>query len=190
MTKKSARRRSREMGAHYARFSTKRQNGCQGLSTERRASEFRSHVEASFDRMKGNRADLAWRRSDRPGSESLPFSRIIPSVLPRSADQAAGRNRAVAAYAIAVRLRDLAGNECTWRVGPSGKKAGLIVGSLIVEFWINDSGLYFRIDHIAGGAPLMSGYIDPKRRGQYDNGHLQVMSWRRGWERQLFEPIS
>lgn len=190
MTKKFARRRGQQMGSRHAGFWTQRQNSCQCLSTKPVASNFRFHVEKSFDGMRGNRPDLIWRRPDREKTVIPPCSSIIPFVIPRSADQAAGRNRAIAASAIAVRLRYLAGNECRWGVFPSGKMADLIVGSLVVGFWINNSGLYFRIDHIAGGAPLMSGYLDPKRRGEYDNGHLQVMSWRRGWERELFEPIS
>lgn len=106
------------------------------------------------------------------------------------ADQAACRNRKVAACAIAARLRHLAGQECFWTQSPTGPKAGLVVGDVFVCFWLNDSGLYFRVDDIAGGPPLMSGYIDPERGGTYDQGHLSIASWRRGWERQLFGPIS
>ncbi|MDO1559512.1 hypothetical protein Q0812_08740 [Brevundimonas sp. 2R-24] len=50
----------------------------------------------------------------------------------------------------------------------------------------HEAGVCFRIDGPQGGPPLMSGYIDPRRPGQYVGGKLHVMSWRRGWERALF----
>ena len=36
----------------------------------------------------------------------------------------------------------------------------------------------------------MSGYVDPTPPGQYDDGRLHVMSWKRGWEGELFQTAS
>lgn len=106
------------------------------------------------------------------------------------ADVAAGRSRHAAATAIAARLRDLYDAAAVWTSSPTGSKAHLRVHRLVVCFWINDSGIFFRIDDQDGGTPLMSGYLDSGRYPEHDGGSLQIMSWRRGWERSLFAPVS
>lgn len=105
-------------------------------------------------------------------------------------DRAEGRNRMVAAAAIAERLRDLASGRIDWTRSSTGAKAHLRSDRLVLFFWLNEAGLYFRIECRYSGRPLMSGYVDLRQYGKHDEGRLQIMSWRRGWERSLFGTFS
>lgn len=118
------------------------------------------------------------------------FSLKPSPCLPVCAELATGRDRKVAAAAIATRLRYLSTDLTAWWPSPTGKQARLVLDGLVVGFWRNDSGLYFRIDAVCGGRPLMTGYLRPERYGTLDEGRLQIMSWRRGWERSLFARVT
>lgn len=100
-------------------------------------------------------------------------------------DDAIGRNRRLAAKAIGARLRKLSS---TARYGTIGAwpSVDLSVGALNVFLSKTRHGLYFGIHHPDDRRPQMTGYIDPIRPGNYPELGMHVMSWRRGWERELF----
>lgn len=104
----------------------------------------------------------------------------------RPCDDAVGRNRHLAARAISQRLRSLLSKADAKRYGVSD----LCVGELYVWFSDSPEGVYFRVEGIGAKAPLMTGYLDPPRRGNYPAQNLHIMSWRwRGWEWRLFEKV-
>lgn len=105
----------------------------------------------------------------------------------RPADDAVGRDRRRAARVITHRLRELAAS-ADFRVQHPGRVVDLRVGGLSVCLAYTAYGMYFRID--GQGSILMSGYVDPAPPGQYDEGRLHVMSWKRGWEGELFRTAS
>lgn len=102
----------------------------------------------------------------------------------RPSDDATGRSRKVAAKMIADQIRKIAAgaifDNTMWP-----PTAELWVGRLGLTLSRTEAGTYFRIDG-DGRGPLMSGYLDPRPAGHYDDGRLHVMSWRRGWEAELF----
>lgn len=109
---------------------------------------------------------------------------VVPFVRP--AEIAAGRSRKLAAVVILKRLRVIL-DGAKFYDSVCGRIADVKVGRLAIMFHADDAGVCFRIDGPEPGPPSMSGYIDPRRPGQYVGGCLHVMSWRRGWERMLFD---
>lgn len=102
------------------------------------------------------------------------------------AQVAAGRSRKAATVVILKKLRRILSET---ELRPSrwdGLEGEAVQGQLMISFHRVATGVCFRIDGPDGGAPLMSGYIDPQPPGQYADGKLHVMGWRRGWEASLF----
>ncbi len=98
---------------------------------------------------------------------------------------AMGKNRRIAAISIAFRLRELVrtaefANNGVW------PGADLDVGPLHILFSKTSEGMYFCIDDASSPTARMTGYLDPIRPGNYPALGLHVMSWRRGWEWDLF----
>jgi hypothetical protein len=117
------------------------------------------------------------------GSHHTEAADVVQFVHP--AHVAVGRSRKAASVVILKRLRQVLA-ETELRPSDWGQIGDAIHGDLHIAFNRNEAGVCFRIDGPQGGPPLMSGYIDPRRPGQYVGGKLHVMSWRRGWERALF----
>lgn len=108
---------------------------------------------------------------------------VVPFRHPQ--EDAMGRNRRLAAGAIVGRLRKLSEKAKFTMIGP-WPGVDVRVGSLNIFFSRTTYGLYFRIDGVRARSPLMTGYVDPVRPGTYPELSLHVMSWRRGWEGELF----
>lgn len=108
---------------------------------------------------------------------------VVPFVS--AADAATGKNRRIAAKAIARQLRKLSDSSEYTIVG-SWPHAEARLRSLLVFFCKLPEGLYFRVHGGGVRRALMTGYIDPVHPGNYAELGLHVMSWRRGWERELF----
>jgi hypothetical protein len=103
--------------------------------------------------------------------------------LPTLLERATGRSRANAAPVILEKL------EYTMKsigFGLPGYDVGGCRGPLTLWFTMTPGGIYFAARH-RNPAVGMTGYIDPHPRGKYAGGRFHAMSWKRGWEADLFD---